>query len=147
MISPKGKASYAQHIGENDVGPRTHGESLLQRTQMDACMLRTPASPFEILRNHIEQDCFSERTIWLLWQCNAKIFPDYNFNSTKFFMFINSPSMNLASKMPSLTKKVQKALHIRQICFSCANFGTTLHSENVANERLDYSIGGRRLGE
>jgi hypothetical protein len=99
-ISPKskGKASYTQHIGETDVGPRRHIERLLQRTQMDEPVLGASVITLEILWNHLEKRCFNERNIRILQRYNVKILPDYNSDPTKFVMFINSPSVNLASK-------------------------------------------------
>jgi hypothetical protein len=100
MISPKGKrkTSHTQHIGESDVGPNRHRERLLEHTQMDEPVLVTPAILLEILWNHLEQHCFSELNIRILQRCDVKIFPDYNSDPTKFCMFINSSSVNLASR-------------------------------------------------
>jgi hypothetical protein len=44
---------------------------LLQRTQMDEPVLGAPAVPLEILWNHREQHCFSERNIWILQRWDA----------------------------------------------------------------------------
>jgi hypothetical protein len=83
MILPKGKgkgkASYTQDIGETDLDLSIHREFLCQRIQMDEPVLGAPAIPLEILRNHLEQYCFSEWNIRILRRCED--YPRLQFQS------------------------------------------------------------------
>jgi hypothetical protein len=112
MISPKGKVSYTQNIGETDVDPSRHRERLLQLTQMDEPVLGAPATRLETLWNHLKQHCFSERNIWILQRCHAKVLPDYNSDPTKSFVFINSPSVNLASRFQLIAWRGHSIVHM-----------------------------------
>jgi hypothetical protein len=105
----KGKASYTQDIGETEVGPSKYRERLLQRTKIDEPVLGDPT------RNSLESPqttLFQQVEVRILQGRHVKIVPDSNPNPTKFLRFINSPSVNLASKSQLVVWRGHSIAHV-----------------------------------